>query len=658
MDIRDLLLKNVMIMDLKATDQRGAIDEMVAKYKAEGIIDDDQLYKEDILKREAESTTGIGDGIAMPHAKDKAVKRATVLFAKSEAGIEYHALDGQPVHLFFMIAAPEGANNTHLQALAALSSLLINPNLVAALKKAKTPDEVLQLFGDAQEAKDAKDKADEAKAAQQDAEREAAAAASISAASADGKKPFVVAVTACPTGIAHTYMAEAALKEQAEKMGVDIKVETNGSEGVKHKLTAADIDAAVGVIIAADKKVDMPRFDGKHLINRPVIDGIKKPDELIQDTLDEKGPVFHAAGGHTEAAAADDGEEKKTLWSRIYADLMNGVSNMLPFVVGGGIIMAVSFIFENAFGAKSQWFTFTNNLGNYAFSFLVPVLAAYIAVSIGDRPALMPGFVGGYMATIAAASVVHAQNAAGFIGGLAAGFIAGWMIVGLKKLFAGMPHSLDGLKTILFYPVIGLALIGLIMFFIVNPIFAFLNGALINWLEGMGTGNAILVGTILAAMMSIDMGGPFNKAAYTFAIGVYQASGFKDGRWMAAVMIGGMIPPLAIAIAATFFPSKFTKTEHSSAMSNYVLGLTFITEGAIPFAATDPVHVIGSSVIGSAIAGGLTQLFHVNVPAPHGGIVALALTNQKLGFIVSLLVGTAIASLILGFWRPKAKENA
>ncbi|MFD1392109.1 fructose-specific PTS transporter subunit EIIC [Lacticaseibacillus jixianensis] len=652
MDIRDLLLKNVMIMDLKATDQRGVIDEMVAKYKAEGIIDDETLYKEDILKREAESTTGIGDGIAMPHAKDKAVQRATVLFAKSEAGVEYHALDGQPVHLFFMIAAPEGANNTHLQALAALSSLLINPDLVAALKKAQTPDEVLQLFGAAQEAKDVKDKEDDAKAAQQDAARQAAAESPAPAA----KKPFIVAVTACPTGIAHTYMAEAALKEQAEKMGVDIKVETNGSEGVKHKLTAADIDAAVGVIIAADKKVDMPRFAGKHLINRPVIDGIKKPEELIQDTLAGKGPIFHAAGEQTETSAAAP-EEKKTLWSRIYADLMNGVSNMLPFVVGGGIIMALSFIFENAFGAKSQWFTFTNNLGNYAFSFLVPVLAAYIAVSIGDRPALMPGFVGGYMATVAAASVVHAQNAAGFIGGLVAGFVAGWMIIGLKKLFAGMPHSLDGLKTILFYPVIGLALIGLIMFFIVNPIFAFLNGALINWLEGMGTGNAVVVGVILAGMMSIDMGGPFNKAAYTFAIGVYQASGFKDGRWMAAVMIGGMIPPLAIAIAATFFPQKFTKTEHSSAMSNYVLGLTFITEGAIPFAATDPLHIIGSSVIGSAIAGGLTQLFHVNVPAPHGGIVALALTNQKLGFIVSLIVGTLIAALILGFWRPKAKES-
>ncbi|MCI1987281.1 MAG: fructose-specific PTS transporter subunit EIIC [Lactobacillus sp.] len=646
MDIRELLLKDVMIMDLKATTKEAAIDEMTAKYFEAGIINDLDLYRGDILKREGESTTGIGDGIAMPHAKDAAVQRATVLFAKSDAGVEFNALDGQPVHLFFMIAAPEGANNTHLQALAALSSLLINPELVAALKQAQTPDDVQRLFGDAQAAKEKKD-----------AEEAAAEAAKVAAAkvTTTSDQPYIVAVTACPTGIAHTYMAEAALKETAEKMGVAIKVETNGSEGVKHQLTAADIDRAVGVIIAADKKVETARFDGKHLLNRPVIDGIKKPNELIQETLDQKGGVFHAEGG---ADAETEATEQKGLWNRIYQDLMNGVSNMLPFVVGGGIIMALSFLFENWFGAHSMAFTFTNNLGNYAFSFLVPVLAAYIAVSIGDRPALMPGFVGGYMATLAAASVVKAQNPAGFIGGLAAGFIAGWLIIGLKKCFAKLPHSLDGLKTILIYPVIGLALMGLIMFFIVNPIFAAINGALIGFLEGMGTGNAIIVGVILAAMMSIDMGGPFNKAAYTFAIGIYQASNFKDGRWMAAVMIGGMIPPLAIAIASTFFPKKFTATERNSGLTNYVLGLTFITEGAIPFAATDPVHIIGSSVIGSAIAGGLTQLWHVNVPAPHGGIVALALTNQKFGFIMSLLIGAVIAGVLLGIWRPVAKENA
>ncbi|WP_155286144.1 PTS fructose transporter subunit IIABC [Lacticaseibacillus zhaodongensis] len=646
MDIRELLRDDIMIMDMKATTKAGAIDEMVNKYAASGIITDAKLYKQDILRREDESTTGIGDGIAMPHAKDKAVTKAAVLFAKSEAGVEYNSLDGQPVHLFFMIAAPEGADNTHLAALSALSSLLINPDLVAQLRKAETPDEVQRLFAAAQEAKDAKEAAEEARAA----------AAPVATDTSAAQKPYIVAVTACPTGIAHTYMAESALKETAEKMGVDIKVETNGSEGVKHQLSASDISRAVGVIIAADKKVEMNRFAGKHLINRPVIDGIKKPEELIQSTLNEEGPIFAGDGASSSASAAGDEETKKGLWQHIYQDLMNGVSNMLPFVVGGGIIMAISFIFEQVAGKGSMWFTFTNNLGNYAFSFLVPVLAAYIAMSIGDRPALMPGFVGGWMATLATASVVKAANPSGFLGGLVAGFIAGWMVVGLKKLFKGMPKSLDGMKTILIYPVVGLAIIGLIMFFVVNPIFAAINGALINFLEGMGTGNAILVGIILAGMMSIDMGGPFNKAAYTFAIGVFSASGYKDGRWMAAVMVGGMIPPLAIALASTFFPSKFTASERQSGLSNYVLGLTFITEGAIPFAATDPVHVIGSSVIGSAIAGGLTQLFHVNVPAPHGGIVALALTNQKLGFLVSLVVGAIVAGLILGFWRPKAKE--
>lgn len=640
MDIRDLLREDIMIMDLHATDKAGAIKEMVTQYAKSGIITDAALYEQDILKREAESTTGIGDGIAMPHAKDAAVSQAAVLFAKSSQGVDYDALDGQPVHLFFMIAAPAGADNTHLAALSALSSLLIDPKLVAQLKAATTATEVQHLFSAAQEAKDAK---------------EAAETAAATTAQPTGDQPFIVAVTACPTGIAHTYMAEAALKETAEKMGVAIKVETNGSEGVKHKLTAQDIDRAVGVIVAADKKVEMNRFAGKHLLNRPVIDGIKKPQELIDATLAQSAPVFAGDGSASADEAAGD---TKTLWNRIYQDLMNGVSNMLPFVVGGGIIMALSFIFEQFAGKTSLWFTFTNSLGNYAFSFLVPVLAAYIAMSIGDRPALMPGFVGGWMATLATASIVKTDNAAGFLGGLVAGFVAGWLVVGLKRLFAGFPHSLDGLKTILLYPVIGLALIGLIMFFIVNPIFAAINGALINWLEGMGTGNAVLVGVILAAMMSIDMGGPFNKAAYTFAIGVYSASNYTDGRWMAAVMVGGMIPPLAIAIASTFFPQKFTSNERQSGLSNYVLGLTFITEGAIPFAATDPVHVIGSSVLGSAIAGGLTQLFKVNVPAPHGGIVALALTNQKLGFLVSLVVGAVVAGLVLGIWRPKAKSQA
>jgi PTS system fructose-specific IIC component len=635
MDIRELLVPDVMIMDLKATDKAGAIDEMVHQYAQHGIINDETLYKQDILKREAESTTGIGDGIAMPHAKDKAVQRATVLFAKSQTGVDFEALDGQPVYLFFMIAAPEGANNTHLQALASLSGLLINPDLIAALKKANTPAEVQQLFGDAQAAKEAK-------------EAQEAAAAAAPQPETSTERPFIVAVSACPNGIAHTYMAEEALKKQAKAMNVDIKVETNGSEGVKHRLTAADIDRAQGVIITADKKVEMDRFSGKHLINHPVIDGIKKPEELIQATLNDQGPIYQAAGGAT-ATAADD-TEKKSAWSNIYASLMNGISNMLPFVVGGGILMAISFMVEQSVGAKSTTFLFLNGLGNWAFSFLVPVLAAYIAESIGDRPALMPGFVGGFMANTAAASIVKTTSVAGFLGGIAAGFIAGYLIVWLKKVFRNLPQSLSGLKPMIIYPILGLLLVGLIMFFIIDPIFAVINHALTTFLKGMGTGNAVLLGTVLGGMMSIDMGGPFNKAAYTTAIGVYTATG--DGKMMAAVMVGGMVPPLATAVATTFWGSKFSADERKAGLSNYVLGLSFITEGAIPFAASDPLHVITSSVIGAAIGGGLSQFWHVSVPAPHGGLWVTPLATHWLFYVLSVVIGALIAGVLLGIWRP------
>ncbi|TGD25434.1 PTS fructose transporter subunit IIC [Companilactobacillus suantsaicola] len=642
MDLKQLLLKDAMIMDLKATTKEEAIEEMVDKYYQVGVIDDKDLYKSDILKREAQTSTGIGDGIAMPHARDKAVKRATVLFAKSDKGIDYKSLDGQPAYLFFMIAAPDGADNLHLQALAALSSLLINPELVKNLKAAKTADEVQNLFDEAMKAKD---KADEEK-------EKAKAAAAAAQTDSDKKKPYVVAVTACPTGIAHTYMAEAALKEQAEKMGVDIKVETNGSEGVKHRLTADEINRADGVIVAADKKVEMPRFDGKHLVNRPVSDGINKAEELINLAVEQKAPVFHDEGG--ASSEEEESEEKKSLWSRIYADLMNGISNMLPFVVGGGILMAISFLLENSVGAKSQWFLFFNNVGNYAFSFLIPVLAAYIAVSIGDRPALLPGFVGGYMASQATASVVSSKSPAGFIGGLLAGFIAGWVIVFLKKWLKNLPHSLAGLKTILIYPVLGLLLTGAIMYFIVDPVFAVVNAAITHFLESMGTGNAVILGTLLGGMMSIDMGGPFNKAAYTFAIGTFTAT--QDGALMAAVMVGGMVPPLAIAIATTFWKNKFTEQERQAGLSNYILGLSFITEGAIPFAAGDPLHVIVSSVIGSAISGGLTQLWGVNVPAPHGGIFVTPLANKPLLYLLAVVIGAIISGVIYGIWKP-AKNN-
>lgn len=643
MDLKELLRQDVMIMDLKATTKEAVIDEMIANYAKHGVIDDVELFKQDVLKREAETSTGIGDGIAMPHARDKAVKKATVMFAKSKAGVDYDALDGQPVYLFFMIAAPEGADTLHLQALAALSALLIDPKLVADLKKAQTPTEVQALFDAAEAKKEAKDQAEAQKKAQAPAEN-----------ATDSDKKFVVAVCACPNGIAHTYMAEAALKEQAEKMGVDIRVETNGSEGVKNKLTAAEIKRADGVILTADKKVDMPRFDGKPLLNRPVIDGINKAQELIEKVESGKAPIYHADPTESGATNTSDDGEGKSLWNRVYDDLMNGVSHMLPFVVGGGILMALSFLLENMVGAKSTTFLFFNGIGNYAFSFLIPVLAAYIAVSMADLPALMPGFVAGYMASQASASFLHSESPAGFIGGLLGGFIAGWVIILLKKAFAKIPQSLNGMKPMLLYPVFGLLLVGAIMFFIIDPIFAVVNQFITHFLTTMGTGNAVLLGALLAGMMALDMGGPFNKAAYAFAIGTFTAT--KDGALMAAVMAGGMIPPLAIAFACTVWSKKFTQAEHQAAMSNYILGAAFITEGAIPFAAADPLHVIVSSVIGAAIGGGLTQFWHVNVPAPHGGIFVAPLSNQPWLFLLSVILGALVAGIIYGIWKPASQE--
>ncbi|MCV3314919.1 fructose-specific PTS transporter subunit EIIC [Pediococcus ethanolidurans] len=636
MDIRELLLKDVMIMNLKAKSKDEVIDEMVHKYFEQGVIDDEKLYKADIVKREQESTTGIGDGIAMPHAKDKAVKRATVLFAKSETGVDFDALDGQPVQLFFMIAAPEGANNTHLQALASLSSLLINPDLVAKLKQAQTPDEVQQLFADAQSVKEAQDKAD----AQENTTNETA--------QKNSKRPYIVAVSACPNGIAHTYMAEAALQKSAKEKNIEIKVETNGSEGVKHRLTAEDIARADGVVITADKKVEMARFNGKKLLNRPVIDGINKSDELLDQIEAGDAPVYHAAEGD-QVTDSEDGQ-KGGLWNEIYKDLMNGVSHMIPFVVGGGIIMAFSFILERYVGSQSMYFLFFNHLGNWAFAFLVPILAGYIAESIGDLPALMPGVVGGFMANTAAANIMKTTSVSGFIGGLLAGFLAGIVINWLKKVFKGVPRSLEGLKPMLIYPILSLLIVGVSMFFIINPIFAAVNAWVTHVLNGMGTGNAVLLGTILAGMMALDMGGPFNKAAYTFAIAAYTSTG--DGKLMAAVMVGGMIPPLATAIATTVWPKKFTEQERQAGISNWALGISFITEGAIPFATADPLHVIVSSVIGSAIGGGLTQLWRVSVPAPHGGLWVLPLASNGLFYFLAVVVGAIIAGVILGIWRP------
>lgn len=624
MKINDILLKELMIMDLQATTKEGVIDEMIAGLATNGIINDAVVYKEGIMKRESQTSTGLGDGIAMPHAKNKAVIKPAVVFAKSAAGVDYASLDGQPAHLFFMIAAPEGANNVHLEVLASLSRLLINPDFTASLKKAQTPEEVQGLFAAAEAAREAKEQAE-------------AAAKAAPVAATETKRPFVIAVTACPTGIAHTYMAEDSLKLMAEKMGVDIRVETNGSDGVKNALTADEIRRADGVIIAADKKVEMARFNGKHVLQRPVSDGINKAEELITKAMRKEAPILNVEG---DIFSASESDEKQSIIGRVYKDLMNGISHMLPFVVGGGILIAISFLFETSFGADSPLFISFMAIGGAAFSFLIPILAGYIAMSIADRPGLLPGMAGGYLAV---------QANAGFLGGLIAGFLAGYIMVYLKKAFKGLPRTLDGMKTILLYPVFGLLITGLLMYFLVGPVFSTINTAMITFLENLGTGNAVLLGAVLGGMMAIDMGGPFNKAAYAFSIGIFTDTG--DGSLMAAVMAGGMIPPLAIGIATLIFKNKFTDIEQKSGLSNILLGLSFITEGAIPFAAADPMRVIGSSIVGSAIAGGLTQLWAVSIPAPHGGLFVITLANRPLMFLLALLIGTAVSALMLGFWK-------
>lgn len=657
MRIKDILSPESMIMDLKATTKDEAINEMADLEVATGIVNNKEKFVESIWAREKESTTGIGGGIAMPHARNEYINKARVLFAKSEKGVDYDSLDQQPVHLFFMITAPAGADNTHLQALAKLSSLLINPDLVEKLKAAKTADEVIDLFSQAEADKDKEDAEREAKLA---AKKEAEAKA------ASDEKPLIVGVTACINGIAHTYMAEEALIKAGEKCGVEVRIETNGSEGVKHELTADEIKRAKGVIIASDKQVKMARFDGKELVKHPVVDGINKPDQLVDDILSGKGSVYHAeAGEASESSAASDG----SVWSTIYWHLMSGISHMLPFVIGGGILMAISFLVEQYMGgAKSPAFIFLNSAGNLAFAFMVPVLAGYIAESIGDLPALMPGFVGGFMASITNSSLggsyavnanAKATSPAGFLGGIAIGFIAGYLILGLKKLFAKLPKNVEGMKPMLLYPIFGLLLVALIMYYIINPVFGALNAVITNFLNGMGTGNLVLLTTVLAGMMSIDMGGPFNKAAYVFASGAFanDPTSKTSAILMASVMVGGMVAPFATAIATTFFKNKFTEDERRAGVSNWILGFSFITEGAIPFASADPLHVIVSSIVGSAVGGALVGLWHVGVPAPHGGFWVIALSSNWLGYLGAVAVGSIVAALMMGFWKKPVDQK-
>lgn len=630
MKINDLLLKDAMIMDLQATDKKGAIDEMVAKLYEVGRISDIAVYKEGILAREAQTSTGLGDGIAMPHAKNQAVNEATVLFAKSKTGVDYEALDGQPTYLFFMIAAPEGTNDTHLQALAALSRLLIDPEFVEKLKKAPTADAVQQLFAEAE--------------VQKEEQTDVTTTESVS------DRPYIVAVTACPTGIAHTYMAEDALKKKAKELGVEIKVETNGSEGIKNRLTEEDIARAAGVIVAADKKVEMDRFNGKHLVNRPVSDGIRKTEQLINEALSGDAPVFHSSGQTVAEESSADG----TFGQRIYKDLMNGVSHMLPFVIAGGIMIAISFMVDqfmgvpqdalNQLGSYNQQAAWFNQIGNAAFGFMLPVLAGFIASSISDRPGLIVGFAAGALAN---------SGGAGFLGALIGGFLAGYVIKFLRNLFKGLPKSLDGIKTILFYPVFGLLITGFLMLMINVPMKA-INDGLNSFLTGLSGTNAALLGALLAAMMAADLGGPINKAAYVFGTATLATTVAEGGSVvMASVMAGGMVPPLAIFIATVLFKNKFTKDQKEAGLTNIVMGLSFVTEGAIPFAAADPLRAIPSFVIGSALTGALVGAFNIQLMAPHGGIFVVLLLSKPLLFLLFILIGAIVSGIIFGLLRKE-----
>ncbi|WP_439741187.1 PTS fructose transporter subunit IIABC [Bacillus pseudomycoides] len=615
MKITELLKRDTVIMDLTASAKEAVIDELVEKLEKAGRLNSQEEFKEAILQREMQSTTGIGEGIAIPHAKTKAVKQPAICFGRSVSGVNYESLDGQPAHLFFMIAASEGANNTHLETLSRLSTLLMDEGFRKQLLEAKSEEELLHLF-------------DEKENEQEDEQSEVT--------KPEGNEPYVLAVTACPTGIAHTYMAADSLKAKAAELGIAIKVETNGSTGVKNGLTKEDIERATAIIVAADKQVEMNRFAGKHVIQVPVADGIRKSDQLINRAVNQEAPIFK---GIKENRKVEEPEKEKGFG--IYKHLMNGVSNMLPFVVGGGILIALAFFFGGIDTKGPIAETLMSIGGKGAFQFLVPILAGFIASSIADRPGFMPGIVGGFLA---------AQANAGFLGGLIAGFLAGYIVLGLKKVLAGLPAQLKGIKPVLLYPVLGLLLTGVLMLKVVNPPVVALNEALASWLNGLGGANAILLGLILGGMMAIDMGGPINKAAFTFGIAAIEAGNFGVH---SAVMAGGMVPPLAVALATTLFKAKFTEAERKSGFTNYIMGASFITEGAIPFAAADPIRVIVSCVVGSSLAGALSMLFGITLPAPHGGIFVILLVNKPVLYILSILIGSIVSALMLGIWKKK-----
>lgn len=625
LEIRDLLKADLMIFNLSANDKKSAIEEIADKFYEKGYVKSREDFKNGLIKREEEGSTALGESVAIPHTKNETVKEPAVLFARKVGGLDYQALDGEPTEIFFAIGAPAGANNLHVETLAELSKMLMKDGFINDLKKCESADDVYGVIEKYSEKK-------------KEVLEEKAPVGNVSE-----KTVKLLAVTACPNGIAHTYMAQEVLEKAAAKAGASIKVETNGSDGIKNRLTDKEIEEADVIIIAADRKVETNRFDGKKVIQRPVSDGIRKADELVEKAISGEANIFHGDG--EKSTVKEQASGGQSFWQKIYGDLMNGISHMLPFVIGGGILMAISFLVERFAGDKSLAFSFLNGLGGDSFTFLIPILAGFIAMSIGDRPALMPGMVAGLMAS----------RGAGFIGGLIGGFIAGYVVNYMKKATRNLPKSIEGLKPMLIYPVFGLLIVGAIMFFVIDPIFTGINSFINNWLTSLSGANMLVLGAILAGMMAVDMGGPINKAAYAFAIGAFTDTGI--GTFMAAVMVGGMVPPIAIAIATTFFKDKFTEKERKTTITNYILGLSFITEGAIPFAAAEPTKVIPASVIGSAIAGAIVGAFNVSAPAPHGGIFVLAAMSslsQAALFIGAVLVGSIVGGLIYGVIKKKA----
>ncbi|WP_024346308.1 PTS fructose transporter subunit IIABC [Lacrimispora indolis] len=640
MRITELLKKESIELGVKVSGKEEAINKLVGLMEAGGRLKDTAGYKEGILAREALGSTAVGDGIAIPHAKVAAVKEPGLSAIVVPEGVDYQAFDGSLANLLFMIAAPEGEADVHLEALSRLSTLLMDPDFKSDLIKAKSKEEFLRLIDDKESERYQKKK-----------EEKPESAAKVQ----NGYR--VLAVTACPTGIAHTFMAAENLEQQGKKLGIPLKAETNGAEGVGNALTREEIAGADGIIIAADKKVDMARFDGKRVVMATVTEGIQKGEDLVKRAVSQETPVYH----HSGAASSSESGDQESAGRSIYKHLMNGVSHMLPFVIGGGILIALAFLFDDYsidpsnFGKNTPLAAYLKTIGEQAFGMMLPVLAGYIAMSIADRPGLAVGFVGGLIAKMGAtfANPGGGSVNSGFLGALLAGFIGGYIVIMLKRAFSKLPKSLEGIKPVLLYPLIGIFLVAVVTTFI-NPFVGAINDGLTGLLNGMGGTSKIILGAVVGGMMSVDMGGPVNKAAYVFGTAQLAEGNFDI---MAAVMAGGMVPPIAVALCTTFFKNKFTEKERQSGLVNYIMGLSFISEGAIPFAAADPIRVIPSCIIGSAVAGGLSMALGCTLRAPHGGIFVLPTIGNPFGYLLAVIIGSAAGCLVLAALKKNLETD-